>query len=231
MSKLVPRLAFILVTIALVAAFLAGGVMASESGRVQDSNTQLEFCSGSTAVSYTVREGDTLYGIAREHRVSLRELMRANNLSGSLIRPGDVLELPEQSEAEIVLSRGTVSREELMLLARIIHAEARGESFDGKVAVGAVVLNRIRSPHFPKTISDVILQKNNRVYQFSPVGDGSFNLEPDETSLKAALQALSGTDPTGGALFFYNPELSSDRWIRTLPVVTRIGKHVFATCL
>ena len=118
-----------------------------------------------------------------------------------------------------------------MLLARIIHAEARGESFEGKVAVGAVVLNRIRSPHFPKTISDVIFQKNNRVYQFSPVGDGSFNLEPDETSLEAALQALSGKDPTGGALFFYNPELSSDRWIRTLPVMTRIGNHVFATCL
>ena len=157
--------------------------------------------------------------------------MQVNNLTESLIRPGDVLELPEPVEVEIALSRGKVSREELMLLARIIHAEARGESFEGKVAVGAVVLNRIRSPHFPKTISDVIFQKNNRVYQFSPVGDGSFNLEPDETSLEAALQALSGKDPTGGALFFYNPELSSDRWIRTLPVMTRIGNHVFATCL
>lgn len=230
MSKFVPRLAFILAMVVLTA-FLAGGAAASESKCVQDSDTQLEFCSGSTAGSYTVQEGDTLYEIAQEHRVSLRALMKVNNLTGSLIRPGDVLELPESAEAEVALSRGKVSREELMLLARIIHAEARGESFEGKVAVGAVVLNRISSPHFPKTISDVILQKNNRVYQFSPVGDGSFNLEPDETSLEAALQALSGKDPTGGALFFYNPELSSDRWIRTLPVVTRIGKHVFATCL
>jgi N-acetylmuramoyl-L-alanine amidase len=230
MSKFVPRLAFILAATALTA-FLAGGAVAFESKCAQDSDTQLEFCSGSTAVSYTVREGDTLYEIAQEHRVSLRELMQVNNLTESLIRPGDVLELPEPVEVEIALSRGKVSREELMLLARIIHAEARGESFEGKVAVGAVVLNRIRSPHFPKTISDVIFQKNNRVYQFSPVGDGSFNLEPDETSLEAALQALSGKDPTGGALFFYNPELSSDRWIRTLPVMTRIGNHVFATCL
>jgi len=117
-----------------------------------------------------------------------------------------------------------------MLLARLIHAEARGESFEGQVAVGAVILNRINSPHFPKTIPDVILQKNNRVYQFSPVGDGSINLEPDEKALKAAEQALSGKDPTGGALFFYNPDISGDTWILTLPVVTKIGNHVFATC-
>ena len=149
MSKFVPRLAFILAAAALTA-FLAGGAVAFESKCAQDSDTQLEFCSGSTAVSYTVREGDTLYEIAQEHRVSLRELMQVNNLTESLIRPGDVLELPEPVEVEIALSRGKVSREELMLLARIIHAEARGESFEGKVAVGAVVLNRIRSPHFPK---------------------------------------------------------------------------------
>ncbi len=231
MSKFVPRLAFILATIVMTA-FLAGGaIMASESECVQESATQLEVCSGSTAVSYKVREGDTLYEIAQEHRVSLRELMKANNLGGSLIRPGDVLALPKLTEAEVNLSRGKISREELVLLARIIHAEARGESFEGKVAVGAVILNRINSPHFPKTIPDVILQKNNRVYQFSPVGDGSFNLEPDEPSLEAAKQALSGKDPTGGALFFYNPDISADQWIRTLPVVTRIGNHVFATCL
>lgn len=67
------------------------------------------------------------------------------------------------------------------------------------------------------------------MFQFSPVGDGSINLEPDETAINAAIQALMGRDPTKGALFFYNPRTASDQWIRTLPVVTRIGNHVFAT--
>lgn len=229
MSKFVPNFACWLaafVTAAMIA--LSALVPAGECS--QDSNTQ-SGRSDSTSVSYTVKEGDTLYGIAQEYQVAVRELMRANNLNGSLIRPGDILLVPEKNPSSGRLSRGDISREELMLLARLIHAEARGESFEGQVAVGAVILNRLASPHFPKTIPEIIYQKSNRVYQFSPVGDGSINLEPDEKAIQAAIQALSGRDPTGGALFFYNPDISKDQWIRTLPVVTRIGNHVFATCL
>ncbi|RJQ28134.1 MAG: LysM peptidoglycan-binding domain-containing protein [Peptococcaceae bacterium] len=179
---------------------------------------------------YAVSKGDTLYWIARRHRVSLSELMRVNNLSGSIIRPGEVLVMPVQAENKLVTARGEFSRQDLMLLARLIYAEARGECFEGQVAVGAVILNRVFSPQFPKSVRGVILQKSGRVYQFSPVGDGTINLEPDEKAINAAMQAIQGEDPSDGALFFYNPELSNDRWIRTLPVVRTIGNHVFATC-
>lgn len=172
---------------------------------------------------HTVRDGDTLYDIASKYRIELDELIKANQLKDSIILPGENLSLPAAAAA-----RGDISREEMMLLARLIHAEARGESFEGQVAVGAVILNRLASPHFPKTIHDVVFQRNKRVYQFSPVGDGSINLEPDEKAVEAALQAISGKDPSRGALFFYNPDISGDKWIRTLPVITRIGNHVFA---
>jgi spore germination cell wall hydrolase CwlJ-like protein len=121
-----------------------------------------------------------------------------------------------------------LDKEEIYLLAKLIHAEARGESMKGKIAVGAVILNRLESSDFPKTISEVIFQKNNRVYQFSPVEDGSIKLEPNEAAWRAAEAAASGEDPTNGSLFFYNPEIATDDWIKTLPVATVIGNHVFA---
>ncbi|NQS75967.1 MAG: LysM peptidoglycan-binding domain-containing protein [Peptococcaceae bacterium] len=186
-------------------------------------NTYLSSTDPSVA-KYTVQSGDTLYSIATEYHVALDELMKANKLKNSLILAGETLQLPAAAT-----TLGKMSREEVMLLARVIHAEARGESFEGQVAVGAVVLNRLTSPHFPKTIHDIVFQKNKRVYQFSPVGDGSINLEPDERAVQAALQAMSGEDPSKGALFFYNPNISSDKWIKTLPVITTIGNHVFAT--
>ncbi len=229
MSKLVPR-TMVMTAALIITALMIGSVAASANEASQNTNTQSSVKTGSVEVSYRVQEGDNLSSIAYKHQVAVRELMRANSLSDSLIRPGDVLQIPEGLSYEGRLSRGVVPREELMLLARLIHAEARGESFEGQVAVGAVILNRISSPYFPKTIPEVIMQKNNRVYQFSPVEDGSINLEPDEKAFKAAEQALSGKDPTGGALFFYNPDISRDRWILTLPVVTKIGNHVFATC-
>jgi len=229
MSKFVPIIVFRLAALFTAAVIVASALVpAGECSH--NSNAQFGR-SDSTTVNYKVEEGDTLYGIAGEHRVAVRELMRVNNLEGSLIRPGDVLLVPDKKSYGGAMSRGVISREELMLLARLIHAEARGESFEGQVAVGAVILNRLASPNFPKSIPEIVYQRSHKVYQFSPVGDGSINLKPDESAVQAAVQALSGRDPTGGALFFYNPDISKDQWIRTLPVVTRIGNHVFATSL
>ena len=110
------------------------------------------------------------------------------------------------------------------LLAKLVYAEARGESYKGQVAVAAVVLNRVASSEFPNTISGVIYQKN----AFSCVSNGSINNTPDSSCIKAALDALNGWDPTGGCLYYYNPAKTDDQWIRTRTVTTVIGRHHFA---
>jgi len=194
--------------------------------------TEKEVVSNTAAgtITYTIKTGDTLSEIASEFNVDLKQLIRVNNLETTVIHPRQDLVIPPEGQPETtVLSRGNISREELMLLARVIHAEARGEDFTGQVAVGAVIVNRVHSQFFPNTIREVIMQSNKHVFQFTPVSNGTINLEPDQSAIEAALEALEGNDPTGGALFFYNPAISTDKWITTLPVVTRIGRHVFAT--
>lgn len=112
------------------------------------------------------------------------------------------------------------------LLARLINGEARGEPYKGQVAVGAVVMNRVKSSEFPDTISGVIYQKG----QFSCVTDGQFNKPIDENSTvyKAAQEALNGSDPTNGCIFFYNPKTSKSKWLYTRTTVITIGSHRFA---
>lgn len=115
------------------------------------------------------------------------------------------------------------SSSDIYLLAKVIAAEARGESYTGQVAVGAVVLNRVDSSSFPDTVSGVVYQKG----AFSAVTDSNWSVSPTTESQKAARDAINGWDPTGGALYYYNPAKTSNKWIRTRPVITTIGKHVF----
>lgn len=110
------------------------------------------------------------------------------------------------------------------LLARLIHGEARGEPYTGQVAVGAVILNRTRDSRFPKTISGVIYQPG----AFDAVYDGQIDLAPDNSSLKAARDALNGWDPTYGCIYYWNPATATSKWIWSRPVVLQIGRHVFA---
>ena len=109
------------------------------------------------------------------------------------------------------------------LLARLINGEARGESYTGQVAVGAVVLNRVRSSSFPNTISGVIYQPG----AFTAVSDGQINKPVVQSCVNAARDAMNGWDPSGGALYYYNPAVATSSWIWSLPVVARIGNHVF----
>lgn len=110
------------------------------------------------------------------------------------------------------------------LLAKCIYAEARGEPYTGQVAVGAVILNRVRSSKFPNTISGVIYQP----YAFTCVSDGQINLTPDASAKKAAQDALNGWDPTNGCLYYYNPATATSSWIWSRTVMLSIGKHNFA---
>lgn len=109
------------------------------------------------------------------------------------------------------------------LLARLIYGEARGESYKGKVAVGAVVLNRVNSASFPNSVSGVIYQSG----AFSVVADGQINMAPDESAIKAARDAMNGWDPTNGCLYYFNPNKTSNRWMHSQKIVVRIGSHAF----
>lgn len=118
-----------------------------------------------------------------------------------------------------------ISQAELDLLARLIYAESRGEPYTGQVAVGAVVLNRVKSPEFPNNIRDVIYQRN----QFAVVNDGQINLTPNQTAYRAAREALNGSDPSLGAIYFYNPRTAKTiSWLETRKTTVVIENHVFA---
>ncbi len=111
------------------------------------------------------------------------------------------------------------------LLARIISAEARGETYLGQVAVGAVVLNRVEHPSFPDTVSGVVYQNG----AFSCLYDGQFYEPIEDSAYSAARDALNGLDPSGGAIYYYNPALATNKWIFGRPVITTIGRHVFCS--
>ena len=114
---------------------------------------------------------------------------------------------------------------DIQLLARAINGEARGESYEGHVAVGAVILNRVKSSKFPNTIAGVIYQSG----AFTAVSDGQINVPIDEKSTvyKAAQDALNGWDPTNGCIYYFNPDTATSSWIWSRPIVKKIGKHNF----
>ena len=113
---------------------------------------------------------------------------------------------------------------DVYLLAKTIHAEARGEPYIGQVAVGAVVLNRVKSSSFPNTISGVVYQP----WAFTAVHDGQINLEPNDSAMRAAKDAMNGWDPTNGCLYYFNPATATSKWIWSREVKLTIGKHKFA---
>lgn len=121
-------------------------------------------------------------------------------------------------------SSSNTTSSDLYLLAKTIHAEGRGEPYKGQVAIGAVILNRVKSSKFPNTIAGVVYQKG----AFTAVADGQINLEPNATAMQAAQDALNGWDPSGGAIYYYNPAVATSSWIFSRTTITVIGKHVFA---
>ena len=122
-----------------------------------------------------------------------------------------------------VETTSTQTNSDVYLLAKCVYAEARGEPYTGQVAVASVVLNRVKSSQFPNTIAGVIYQP----WAFTAVNDGQINLEPNQTAINAARDAINGWDPTYGCVFYFNPKTATSKWIWSRPQVIKIGQHIF----
>ena len=120
-------------------------------------------------------------------------------------------------------SSSNANQNDLYLLAKVIAAEGRGESYTGQVAIGAVVLNRVKHPSFPDSVSGVVYQEG----AFTCIRDKNWNTEPNSTSRKAAQDALNGWDPSGGSIYYYNTAKTTNKWMKSRPVIVVIGSHVF----
>jgi N-acetylmuramoyl-L-alanine amidase len=137
---------------------------------------------------------------------------------------GGIMERMEYTQAQAKSSKvGTVSGNDVYVLSKIIAGEARGEPFIGQVAVGAVIANRVRNPNFPNSVYGVVFEPG----AFTAVSDGQYYRAPTASSVKAARSAISGWDPSGGAIYYWNPATATSKWIWSRRIITRIGKHVF----
>jgi len=168
---------------------------------------------------------DGVYGAKTYEAVKLfqkKNGLTADGVVGSQTRAA--LGMPSKSTApNTSVSRGVSRSDDVNLLARTIHAESKGEPYEGQVAVGAVILNRVKSSKFPNTLAGVVYQP----CAFEPVKRGTINEAPNDAAYKAARDAINGWDPTGGALYFWNPATSSSPWIWSRTITLRIGDHVF----
>ena len=188
------------------------GSRGEEVRKIQQRLSELGLYSGSV---------DGIYGAGTEKAV--RAFQKRKGLTVDGVAGPATLKALEISQT--VSAGGSVSDSDYQLLARIISAEARGEPYIGQVAVGAVVLNRVEHPSFPDTIAGVVYQPG----AFTAITDGQINEEVYESSKRAAKEALNGSDPSGGAIYYFNPDKTSNKWIRTRPVIKRIGNHLFCS--
>lgn len=165
---------------------------------------------------YNIGTVDGVYGTKTE--AAVKQFQRNNGLTPDGVAGPATL-------AKIGLPTGSSSSNNtnVNLLARVISGEARGESYTGQVAIAAVVLNRVKHSSFPNSISGVIYQPG----AFTAVTDGQINITPSQSCYNAARDALNGWDPTGGSIYYYNPQTATNSWIRSRPIITQIGKHVF----
>lgn len=166
---------------------------------------------------------DGIYGTKTKNAVIY--FQKKNGLTADGVCGKKTLAAMGISSSSSCSSSSSSSSSDLNLLARLISAESRGESYVGQVAVGAVVLNRVKHSSFPNSISGVIYQSG----AFSCLNDGQFWQPVADSAYKAARDALNGWDPSGGAIYYYNPVTAKSQWIRSRPIIATIGKHVFCS--
>ena len=161
---------------------------------------------------------DGIYGTVTKNAVT--KFQKDNGLKTDGIAGKQTLKALRIDEGNDVFTSSDIS-----LLARVISAESRGEPYIGQVAVGAVILNRIEHPSFPDTLAGVVYQRG----AFSCMDDGQINEAVADSAYQAARDALNGLDPSGGAIYYYNPKTATSKWIFSRPVITQIGAHVFCS--
>lgn len=165
---------------------------------------------------------DGIYG--SQTTAAVKAFQKKNGLSVDGIAGSQTLAAMGITSNQSSSSSSSSSRpSDVNLIARAIYGEARGETYVGQVAVGAVIMNRVKSSKFPNTIAGVVYQKG----AFDAVSDGQINLNPDSTAKKAAQDALNGWDPTYGAIYYFNPNTATNAWIWSRPMTITIGKHRF----
>ncbi|AGK98813.1 cell wall hydrolase [Clostridium pasteurianum] len=201
-----------------------------------------------SADTYTVKKSDSLFLISQKFNISLASLRKANNRWTDTIYPGETFNIPSASKVNTATetasgtkssvksnntsaatdtsSKTAYSQADIDLLARLINSEAEGEPYNAKVAVGAVVLNRIADSRFPNTINSVIYQIDSGHYQFTPVLNGTINKPASQDSIKAAYAALKGEDPTKGAVYYFD-DSATNKWLWSKPIALRIDKMIF----
>ncbi|WP_449539599.1 cell wall hydrolase [Ferdinandcohnia sp. Marseille-Q9671] len=171
-----------------------------------------------SAATHTVKSGDTFWNLGMKYGVSVLSLKDANQRTSDFIYPGEELVIPD-----------SISASDKDLLAKLVHAEAKGEPYAGKVAVATVVLNRVDSADFPNTIKEVIYERpEGGNYAFSPIQDGQINEPADAESKRAVEEALTFRGQGKGSVYFFNPEKSNNQFMMSREVTTIIGNHRFA---
>jgi N-acetylmuramoyl-L-alanine amidase len=168
--------------------------------------------------THNVKPGESYWKIASEFGVPINSLLKANHKTSTLLYAGENLVIPNSP----------ITAAEKDLIARLVHAEAKGEPYAGKVAVATVIFNRVTSVDFPNTIHDVIYQIESGHYAFTPVQNGAINQPADEASKQAVNEALAFRGQGKGSLYFFNPNTAKSNWILTREVTTTIGNHRFA---
>ncbi len=195
--------------------YLAKGMWGSDVRDLQSRLIQLGYVVGPLDGKYGVKTQAGVKLFQKEHGINPNGIAEA-----STIKELRRLTAGSTNAAGQALGEKNV---DVNLLARLVNGEARGEPYVGQVAVAAVVLNRMKDPAFPKTIANIIYQP----LAFSCVADGQINLPPQPSALKAANEAISGVDPSRGAVFFFNPAKTSNKFIWSRPPIKTIGNHIF----
>ncbi|MCE7792912.1 cell wall hydrolase [Salipaludibacillus sp. CUR1] len=207
-----------------LASGLLAGIFVFTAGNAAQAN--YEYFDSPPFDTYKVSEGDTLSYIGKRYGVELDDLYSFNpDIEGDLIVTGESINLvgnPDNTDNGSA-DRIELSASERDLLERLVHAETRGQDYEGKVAVAEVVFNRVDSDDFPDTVRDVIMQ--NR--QFSPVANGAINNNPSSKTKEAVQDAVEGTNLVDDALFFWNPDIATSRWLESMTVVRTIDDHEF----